>query len=155
MATIVRSHRILVNAPLRDAFDYVSDLTRHPEWSGGQLKIEAVTSGPVKIGSEYFSNGEVANQKERPNRIRVSCYEPPRRFSFIANDPLFGDVTHEFKLTEVQGGIQIERIMTLSLNIWMAFAFRFFIYPVLGKPSMDRSMLLLQKRLERSFALVL
>ena len=39
MTTVLLKHRILVRAPLQRAFDYVSDLTRHPEWSEGKLKI--------------------------------------------------------------------------------------------------------------------
>ena len=65
MTTVVRTHRVLVRAPLQPAFAYVSDLTRHSEWSGGELKIEAVTPGPIAVGKEYFSRGEVAVQKSR------------------------------------------------------------------------------------------
>jgi uncharacterized protein YndB with AHSA1/START domain len=90
VTTVVRTHRVLVNAPLQRAFDYVSDLTRHPEWSGGELKIEALTPGPVAVGKEYRSRGEVAVQKERPNTVRVSAYEPPHKFGFVANDPDLG-----------------------------------------------------------------
>src|SRR5512134_1497374 len=99
MTTVVRTHRILVHAPLQRTFDYVSDLTRHPEWSDGELKIEAATPGPIEIGKEYVSRGEVAIQKDRPNTVRVSKYEPPHTFGFIAKDPDFGDVSHVFTLT--------------------------------------------------------
>ena len=44
MTTLVRVHQVLVNAPLQTVSDYVSNLTKHPEWSGGELKIEAVSS---------------------------------------------------------------------------------------------------------------
>ena len=55
---LTRSVQILVNTNLQTAFDYVSDLTKHPEWSGGELKIEAVSSEPIQIGKEYVSKGE-------------------------------------------------------------------------------------------------
>lgn len=148
MTTVVRTHRILVNAPLQQAFDYVSDLTRHPEWSGGELKIEALTPGPVAVGKEYRSRGEVAIQKERPNTVRVSAYEPPHKFGFVANDPDFGDVSHVFTFTKQDGGILIERAMTVSLNPIIAFGFRFLIYPFVGRPSMNKSLARLKKKLE-------
>jgi uncharacterized protein YndB with AHSA1/START domain len=148
MTIVVRSHQILVHAPLQVVFDYVSDLTRHPEWSGGELKIEAVTSGPVAVGKEYFSRGEVAIQKARPNTVRISEYEPPDKFGFIANDPDFGDVSHVFTFTEQNGDVLITRIMTLSLNPVVALLFRFFIYPWIGRPSMDKSLAALKNRLE-------
>jgi len=147
MTTIVRSHQILVHAPLQNAFDYVSDLTRHPEWSGGELKIREVTPGPVSIGKEYQSYGEVAVQKNRPNTVRISQYEPPRTFGFVAKDPDFGNVSHVFTFTGQQEGTLVTRTMTVSMNPLMAFLFRFFIYPLVGRPSMDRAMAALQKRL--------
>jgi uncharacterized protein YndB with AHSA1/START domain len=148
VTTVVRTHRVLVNAPLQRAFDYVSDLTRHPEWSGGELKIEALTPGPVAVGKEYRSRGEVAVQKERPNTVRVSAYEPPHKFGFVANDPDFGDVSHVFTFTKQDGGILIERAMTVSLNPIIAFGFRFLIYPFVGRPSMNKSLAKLKEKLE-------
>jgi uncharacterized protein YndB with AHSA1/START domain len=148
MTTVVRSHRIFVRAPLQSTFEYVADLTRHPEWSGGELKIEAVTPGPVAVGKEYFSRGEVAIQKDRPNTVRVSAYEPPHIFGFIAHDPDFGDVSHVFTFTEQNGGILVTRTMTLSLNPIVAILFRFFIYPLIGRPSMDKSLAALKIKLE-------
>jgi hypothetical protein len=150
MTTVVRSHRILVHAPLQTAFDYVSDLTRHPEWSGGELRIEAVTPGPIAVGKEYFSRGEVAVQKNRPNKVRISDYEPPLKFGFVANDPDVGDVSHVFTFTEQNGGVLITRTMTLALNPIIAFLFRFFIYPLIGSPSMDKSLMKLKIRLEEN-----
>ena len=148
MTTVVRTPEILVHAPLEQAFAYVSDLTRHPEWSGGELKIEAVTPGPIAVGKEYRSRGEVAVQKDRPNTVRVSVYEPPHRFGFIANDPDFGDVSHVFTFTKQSGGVLIQRAMTVSLNPIIALGFRFLIYPFVGRPSMNKSLAKLKQKLE-------
>ena len=148
MTTLVRSHQILVSAPLQTVFDYVSDLTRHPEWSGGELKIETVTPGPIAVGKEYHSRGEVAIQKNRPNTVQVTEYEPPHKFGFAAHDPDFGKVTHVFTFTEQNGGILIDRTMTLNLNPVVAFLFRFFVYPLIGSPSMNQAMARLKGKLE-------
>lgn len=148
MTIVVRTHRIHVHASLQQAFDYVSDLTRHPEWSGGELKIEEVTPGPLAVGKQYVSRGEVAIQKERPNTVRISEYEPPHRFGFVAHDPDFGDVSHIFTFTERNAGTLIERAMTLSLNPIVAFLFRFFVYPFVGRPSMNKSLVRLKEKLE-------
>jgi uncharacterized protein YndB with AHSA1/START domain len=148
MTIVVRSHQVLVHAPLQKAFDYVADLTRHPEWSGGELKIEAITPGPIAVGKEYQSRGEVAIQKDRPNTVQVTQYESPHKFAFAAKDPDFGKVTHEFTFTERNGSVLITRSMTVNLNPLVAFAFRFFIYPLIGRPSMNRAMAGLKARLE-------
>lgn len=151
MTTVVRTHKVLMDAPLQSTFDYVSDLARHPEWSGGELRIEAVTPGPIAVGKEYFSRGEVAVQKERPNKVKITDYEPPHKFGFVAKDPDFGNVSHVFTFKEQNGGVLIQRTMTLSLNPVVAFLFRFFIYPFIGSPSMDKSMAALKRKLEKEF----
>ncbi len=148
MTTVQRRHQVLVNAPLQQTFDYVSDLTRHPEWSGGELKIEAMAPGPIAVGKQYRSRGEVAVQKDRPNTVRISAYEPPHKFGFVANDPDFGDVSHVFTFTQQAGGVLIERAMTVSLNPIVALGFRFLIYPFVGRPSMDKSFAGLKEKLE-------
>ncbi|HET9911430.1 MAG TPA: SRPBCC family protein [Anaerolineales bacterium] len=149
MTTVIRSHQVLVHAPLQTVFDYVSDLTRHPEWSSGQLKIEALTPGPVAVGKEYLSRGEVAVQKDRPNKIQIMEYKSPQRFGFVANDPDFGRVSHIFTFAEQEGGVLVERVIALSLNPIVAFLFRFFIYPLIGSPAMDKSLALLKTKLEK------
>lgn len=148
MTTVVRTHQIHVRAPLQKAFDYVSDLTRHPEWSGGELRIEPVTPGPIAVGKEYQSRGQVAIQKNRPNTVQITKYESPHKFAFAAMDPDFGKVTHEFTFKEQDGGVLIQRIMTVNLNPLMALTFRFFIYPLIGHPSMDKAMAGLKEKLE-------
>jgi len=150
MTTLTRTHQTLIRAPLQKSFDYVSDLTRHPEWSGGELKIEAVTPGPITVGKEYRSRGEVAVQKDRPNTVQVTEYEPPHKFAFAANDPDFGKVTHEFTFAEQNEGVLVSRIMTVTLKPLVALAFRFFIYPFIGKPSMNKSMAKLIAKLEEN-----
>lgn len=148
MTTVVRTHKILVKAPLQQTFDYVSDLRRHPEWSEGELRIEAITRGPLAVGKEYHSRGEVATQKDRLNTIRISNYDPPHVFGFVANDPDAGDVSHVFTFRQQEEGVLVERIMTLSLHPIAAFLFRLFVYPLIGSPSMEKALAKLKERLE-------
>ena len=148
MVTVTRIHEVFVRAPRKQVFDYVSDLTRHPEWSGGELTIEALTPGPVAVGKEYASRGQVAVQRARPNTVRISEYDPPRCFTFVARDPDFGRVTHEFTFHEQGEGVLVRRVMSLSMGPWMAFLFKAVIYPIVGRPSMERAMRSLKDKLE-------
>ena len=150
MVTVTRIHEVFVCAPPEKVFDYVSDLTRHPEWSGGELKIESLTPGPVAVGKEYVSRGQVAVQRARPNTVRVSEYDPPRCFTFVARDPDFGRVTHEFTFHQQGEGVLVRRVMSLSMGSFMAFLFRTVIYPLIGRPSMENAMKRLKHRLEDS-----
>jgi len=149
MTTLTNTYHALINAQPEAVFAYVSDLTRHPEWSGGRLKIEAVSSGPVAVGSQYLSHGDVAGQKDRPNELRVTQYQPPTRFAFIAKDPDFGEVPHEFIFSPQAGGTRLERTVTVTLSPVRAFVFRIFIQPLIGKPMMDKALAALQARLEQ------
>lgn len=151
MTTVIKTSQIVVRAPLQPTFEYVSDLSRHPEWSGG-LRMEAVTPGPVAVGKEYRSHGEVALQKDRPNTVRVSDYEPPHRFGFTAEDPDFGTVSHEFTFSAQNEKVVIKRTFTLSMNPVLALLFRSLIYPLIGGPSMNKSMAALRRKLEENHA---
>ncbi len=149
MTAITQTYRVVINAAPETVFAYVSDLTRHPEWSGGRLKIEARTPGPVAVGSQYVSYGDVARQKNRPNELRVTAYQPPAHFTFVAKDPGFGEVTHAFTFTPQASGTLMERIVTLTMSPVKAFAFRAAIAPLIGKPMMNKALAALKARLEQ------
>ena len=152
MTTVTQIYHVAINAPPETVFAYVSDLTRHPEWSGGRLKIEARSPGPVAVGSQYLSHGDVAGQKDRSNELRVTEYQPPARFTFVAKDPSFGEVTHAFTFTPQAGGTRMERIVTLTMSSVKAFAFRAAIAPLIGKPMMNKALAALKAKLEQSGA---
>ncbi len=148
MTHVSNVYSVLIKAAPETVFDYVSDLTRHPEWSGGKLKIEALTPGPVAVGSQYKSYGEVAGQQNRPNELRVAKFESPTLFEFVAKDPGFGDVINTFKFTPQKGGTLMERTLSMNMNPVMAFAFKLFIRPLIGQPMMDKAFAALKSRLE-------
>ena len=149
MTTLTNTYRVMINAPPEAVFAYVSDLTRHPEWSGGRLKIEALSATPVAAGSQYLSHGDVAGQKDRPNQLRVTQYQSPARFAFVAQDPDFGEVPHEFTFKSQAGGTLLERTVTVTLPPVRAFVLRTFIQPLIGKPMMDKALAALKAKLEQ------
>jgi len=149
MTTVTNSYRVVINAPPDRVFAYVADLTRHPEWSGARLKVEPLASGPVGVGSQYISHGDVANQKDRPNQLRVTQYQPPTVFAFVAQDPDFGEVPHVFTFTPQAGGTLVDRTVTVTLSPLRAFAFRFLIRPLIGKPLMDKALAALKSKMEQ------
>ena len=148
MTTLTNSYPVWIKVAPEVAFAYISDLSRHPEWSGAQLKITELAPGPVAVGKEYLSQGDVATQKDRPNQLRVTEYQPSTRFAFIAKDPDFGDVPHTFIFTSQDGGTLVERVVVVTLAPVTAFMFRFFIRPLVGKPLMDKALAALKAKLE-------
>ena len=148
MTMVTNTFQLSVNAKPEAVFAYVSDLTRHGEWNTG-LKIVPLGSGPVGVGSQYRTQGEVLNQKDRPNELRVTHYESPTHFAFIAKDPDFNEVTHDFTFKPVAGGTLMERMVTVNLPPLVALAFRTIIHPLVGKPSMAKSFAVLKSKLEQ------
>ena len=152
MTTVTHSYPVFIKAAPEVVFAYVSDLSRHPEWSGAHLNIQELAPGPVAVGKEYLSKGDIPGQKDRPNQLRVTEYQPPSRFSFVAKDPDFGDVPHTFTFTPQSGGTLVERIVVLNLPAPTALMFRLFIRPLIGKPAMDKALAALKAKLEASAA---
>ena len=147
MTQVSRSVQLFVRAALPATFEYVSDLARHPEWNDG-LHIEALTSDPIGVGKEYSSHGKVAVQENRPNTVRISQYEAPNRFAIVSSDRDFGEVTHEFSFKKHNDGVLITRTMTIQLNPMLAVLFKLLIYPLIGRPSMNKSFADLKAKLE-------
>lgn len=45
----------IANAAQQDAFEYVSDLSHHPDWAMDQMTIEPVTPVPLGVGAASSS----------------------------------------------------------------------------------------------------
>ena len=118
------------------------------------MKIEALTPGPAGVGSAYNSYGEVAGQQNRPNELRVTKFELPTLFEFVAKDPGFGEVVNAFKFTPEKGGTLMERTLSMTMNPLKAFVFKLFIRPLIGQPMMDKSFAALKAKLEAADASV-
>jgi uncharacterized protein YndB with AHSA1/START domain len=148
MTTVTTTVPVSIKADPATVFKYVSDLTKHPEWSGGQLTIEPLAAGPVAVGSRYHSKGEVATQKDRPNELRVTELVPPDRFTFVASDPDFGDVTHVFTFKPQAGGTLMERTVIMNLPALRRLVFRMVVWPLVGRPMMNKAFAALKTKLE-------
>lgn len=149
MTTVTTTVPVWIETDPTTVFNYVSDLTKHPEWSGGELKIEPLAPGPVTVGSQYRSVGEVATQKDRHNALRVTELQSPSRFTFVANDPDFGDVTHVFTFTPEAGGTRMERTVTMNLPALRTVLFRTVVWPLIGHPMMNKAFATLKTKLEQ------
>jgi uncharacterized protein YndB with AHSA1/START domain len=146
MTKVIKTSSILIQARPEVVFAYISDLMRHPEWSAGPLKMEAVSGGPVAVGSQYRSVGGPNN---RVNDLRVTWYEPPKCFAFTAKDARIGEIAHEFTLQPQDGGTRLERKVTGMMPPLIAILFQAILYPLRGKPQMEKSMNALKAKLEQ------
>jgi hypothetical protein len=59
MPTTSISFHTNINARPEVVFAYIADLTQHGEWTANPVQIEALSSGPVTVGSRYRSTAHV------------------------------------------------------------------------------------------------
>jgi len=147
MRTISYTYRISTSAKPELAFEYIADLTRHSEWND-HLQVKALTSGDIQVGSKYRSVGKTLN-KDRHNDVQVTAYQPPKIFSFVATDPDFKDITHEFKLTPQNDGTLVERTITVHMSLMMAILWKLLLFPLINKRENNRSMEALKRQLDQ------
>jgi len=147
MTTVSNKYQVLINVSPEAAFDTVSDMARHAEWND-DLVIEALTEGPPRLGSQYRSWGWNSKKSGPPNDIEVTGFERPTRFAFMAKDPAFGKVSHEFTFKAEGGGTLIERTTTANWGTLFVLFWRVAGEPLIARPRMSQSLGALKKQLE-------
>jgi uncharacterized protein YndB with AHSA1/START domain len=144
--------RISIDAPPEKVFDYVADVTRHPEWANRKagLRMSEVSGGPPAVGAKYRSESTFFG-KPAVGDITVTAYEPPRRFAFMVNHQQEGKkdvhIEHTFTVTPQGGGALVERKMDGDGNPIAGLVF----YPAIRADFMA-ALRNLKARLERSSA---
>ena len=145
MSTLKSEFKIQIDVAPQQVYDYVSDLSRHPEWSEG-LVIETVSEGPAAVGSEYKSTGSMMG-KEFKNDIRITEMSPPGRLVFVANDGK-GDITQEFTFNASGGGTQLTRKVNGQVPMIMSIMIKLMLGPMFANPSARKGLKALKAKLE-------
>lgn len=91
---------ITINAGADKVFEYVADLTRHPEWASRPLQVRKTSDGPAAAGSTYESTGKQFGT--HTDKLRVTEYAPPSRFAFESTGDA-GVVSHWYTVAESGG----------------------------------------------------
>lgn len=136
-----------INAAPATVCAYVSDLTRHGEWSANALQIEALTPGPPAPGSRYRSTA-IVNGITFNAELEVLELQPPERFVFAGHDAT-GRFEHVFTFRAVQGGTQVERRVNFDLSPRQWLMYWVLLLPV-RLPAANRALNLLKARLEQA-----
>ena len=98
--------RISVQAPAGRVFDYVSDFTRHSEWSGNGLEVKKESDGPAAVGSTYSTTAkQFGTQREHST---VTEFTPGRAFAWDSRGAL-GRVHHWFSMSEDGGATTLTK----------------------------------------------
>ncbi|HWO72050.1 MAG TPA: SRPBCC family protein [Dehalococcoidia bacterium] len=105
---MARSKRLIRVNP-EQAFAYLSDLTRHPEWSADSLRLEQATPGELGPGSRYLSHGRQFGQA-LDDEVEIIAVEPNARFEFEARGR-GGVFRHAFYFECGDGGTLVTKEM--------------------------------------------
>ncbi|MGH2529105.1 MAG: SRPBCC family protein [Actinomycetota bacterium] len=98
------------------AFDYVSDVSRHPEWANpnAKMRMDPVSGGTPHLGAKYRSQA-VFVRKPVSADLEITKLERPARFAYSVAHHQQGkkDVHYEntFTFTRADGGTLIEKTL--------------------------------------------
>jgi len=98
------------------AFDYVSDVSRHPEWANpnAKMRMDPVSGGTPHLGAKYRSQA-VFIRKPVSADLEITKLERPARFAYSVAHHQQGkkDVHYEntFTFTRADGGTLIEKTL--------------------------------------------
>lgn len=139
---------IFINAPPQKVFAFVGDLLRHPDWATDQIKMEAISSGSISVGSRYRSTTHFKGTVIVAE-LEVVEYQPPARFAFTVNDRT-GRYTHEFVLHSQPGGTLIERSISNENTDLISKILTIILMPILIVPESKKALQLLKASVEQA-----
>ena len=139
---------IFIEAPPEQVFPFVGDLLRHPEWATDKMKMEAILSGSISVGSQY---GSTTNFKGMVviAELQVVEYQPPTRFAFKVDDRT-GRYAHEFVLHSQQGGTLVERSISNENTDIISKILTIILMPILIVPESNKALQLLKAKVEQA-----
>jgi len=87
-------------------FEYVADLTKHPDWSSHGLKISQSSPGAVQVGTTFTTE---AHQFGKQNdTVTITELVPGRRIAFETSGKA-GTVRHWFEVAPGSAGTTITK----------------------------------------------
>jgi len=101
---------------LEQAFDYVADVSRHPDWANpnAKMRVDPVSGGAPHLGAKYRSQA-VFIRKPVSADLEITKFERPATFAYSVAHHQQGkkDVHYEntYTFTRADGGTLIEKSM--------------------------------------------
>jgi len=130
-------------------FAYLSDIMRHGEWSPTPFSIEALTPGPVAVGSLYRSTGTFLGRR-MTDEVRIIGFDPSSRFEFVVSTKMRGSFRHTFLLSPTENGTHVDRVIEAPVQRGMAWVVEPALCPLYIRQRARQTLRLLKKRLETS-----
>lgn len=104
------SKALVINCTPQQAFGYLSDIAKHPEWASNPLEIEKTSEGPIGVGATFSSTGKLLGTHR--GEVKIVELVPNEKIVYEADDDT-GLVRHTILLAPTDGGTMV----TKSSNI--------------------------------------
>ena len=96
-----------VNASPERAFEYLADLTKHPEWAAHNLEVQAASATPAAVGSSVTTVGHMMGTHRAT--VKLTELQPNQRIAYEAEDDT-GQFRHWISITAARdGGAEITK----------------------------------------------
>lgn len=96
-------------------FAYVSDLSKHGEWAGNELRVEPIDNSPIAVGKKYRSDANARGRAFHAD-LGVTEFSPPTIFAFSGSDET-GKFSHRFAFEKIVDGTRVMRTVYFDLSL--------------------------------------
>jgi uncharacterized protein YndB with AHSA1/START domain len=142
------SESIVINAAPEAVWPWISDLTRHGQWSPKEYSVELVSGEAGAVGSTYRSVGWVPpNDKNHVNEVTITEAVAPSRLVLAAQDG-GGTFTNTFEMEPVDGGTRVTYTLVFPPMKGLNAVLVPILFPLVGKSDLKKRMALLKTRVE-------
>jgi uncharacterized protein YndB with AHSA1/START domain len=142
---------VVVNRPAADVFAYLTDFSKHAEWSPKPYRVESITEGPTRVGTKLHSVGWLPGQPEHGSDAEVTDLDPPSKFAFNAVEQ--GQIFRsEFILTPEGSATRVDRIFSMPKPPGFVGVVFPLIRAMIIKPGVRKGMNMLKANLESNAA---
>ena len=101
------SESVMINRPVGEVFDYVSDMQNLPTYADVVMASEKTTEGPIGVGTEFRLQQQVPVVGRGDLTMTFLEFDPPHRFLF--QETRFGPIaeTAEFLFEELDDSTRV------------------------------------------------
>jgi uncharacterized protein YndB with AHSA1/START domain len=142
------SFPVTIAATPQQVWPWISDLSKHPQWSPKPYRVELTSGDAGTVGAHYQSVGWIPGDKDHGNDVEITEAVENQRFAFTATDQQ-GVFSNTYTLraagadsTEVVFDLvfpQMKGMTALAVPV---------LFPLVGKPDIRKRMQLLKAAVE-------
>ena len=141
---MIKSWTIEANVEPELAFEYVSDVGKHAEWSPKPFRVEPVPALPLKVGDKFRSFGSAPGDKDHANDVEVTAVDSPRQLVLTSIDEGKRYVS-TFDVEGTGSGTRIRRTVDAPRPTGLLALLFPVIFVLFIKPEVEKGMRMLQE----------